>query len=138
MQYEVCSYVYLPIESCMKPNMVSCLDLSRACTCALIVRRGCLYCGGLTPFLLTWMRIAVILPSASTRVAINTYSPGTRNERSAGTVVPIGVPSGTRIFCAPSLYLRVSSRPLAAWAISPTVALVIIEPGSRSQGRSEE
>ncbi len=91
-------------------------------------------CGGLTPSLLTWIRAAVILPSGATWAPVQMYSPGLRSARSPGTARTSGTPSGTRIFCIPSLYLRVSSRFPAAATIASTLALVIIEPGSRSQG----
>ena len=49
-----------------------------------------------------------------------------------GTARTIGASAGTVIRCTPSLYCSVSSRlPVACTA--PTFALVIIDPGTRSQ-----
>ena len=61
------------------------------------------YCGGLTPSLLTWTRVAVILPSAPTLAAMNAYSPGLSSERSASTAMTMGVVSGTSTCCEPPL-----------------------------------
>src|SRR4029450_11983251 len=87
------------------------------------------YSGGLKLSLLTWIRRAVIFPSASTWAATNTYSPGFKNEGSAGIVVPMGVPTGTRIFWVLPVYSSVSSCPLAVWTTAITLALVIIVSG---------
>src|SRR4029450_10843619 len=92
------------------------------------------YSGGLKLSLLTWIRRAVIFPSASTWAATNTYSPGFKNEGSAGIVVPMGVPTGTRIFWVLPVYSSVSSCPLAVWTTAITLALVIIVSGCKRQG----
>src|SRR5437870_13222272 len=52
------------------------------------------YCGGLTPSLLTWMRCAVILPSAPTLAVTLTYTPRLRKERSGGTRLATGISYG--------------------------------------------
>ena len=78
-----------------------CRRLGPVGTDAAATRR---YIGGLTPSRLTCMRpVGVSLPSAPATALKNTYSPGLSAERSAATAVTTGVPSGTRIFCVPSL-----------------------------------
>ena len=47
--------------------------------------------------------VGVSVPSAAFSAPKNTVSPGFSAERSAGIAVTIGVPSGTMIFCEPSL-----------------------------------
>src|ERR1700704_270202 len=92
------------------------------------------YCGGLTPSLLTATRPVVILPSAATCAPVKMVAPGTSSDLSPGTKSTIGVPSGTRILCDPPLYSRVSSFPLAVFTTLARLALVMVSPGAVSQG----
>src|SRR5262249_56244102 len=90
-------------------------------------------CSGLTPSLLTCTRLVTSLPSPSTRALVQIVSPVFSAERSPLSKPTIGVPSGTVIFCSPSLYLSVISLPPDAATAACRLALVILEPGTRSQ-----
>src|SRR5256712_3311482 len=91
------------------------------------------YCGGLTPSLLTATRPVVILPSAATRAPGKLGAPGTSSDLSPGTKSTMGVPSGTRIVCDPPLYSSVSSFPLAVFTTLARLAFVMVSPGEVSQ-----
>src|SRR5262249_28994711 len=90
-------------------------------------------CSGLTPSLLTCTRLVTSLPSPSTRALVQIVSPFFSAERSPLSKPTIGVPLGTVIFCSPSLYLSVISLPPDAATAAARLALVILEPGTRSQ-----
>src|SRR4029077_10467920 len=90
-------------------------------------------CAGLTPSLLTWTRLVTSLPSPSTRALVQIVSPFLSAERSPLSKPMIGVPLGTMIFCSPSLYLSVISLPPDDATAACRLALVIFEPGTRSQ-----
>ena len=72
--------------------------------------------------------------SAAGRKILKIVSPGFSAERSPLSKATIGVPGGTMIFCSPSLYFSVISLPPADCTTAVRLALVIFEPGSRSQG----
>src|SRR6185369_506754 len=95
-----------------------------------LTARAADHCGGLTPSLLTCTREALSAPSAAVCAPMNTYSPTLRSVRVPGTAFTSAADGGTMIRCSPSLNLSVSSRRPTASTIAPTLALVIVVPGS--------